>query len=486
MAIPRYIELVRVSGQQQAARDTPADQRQALDRLRVSRPGILVERIEEGAAGLSGALPLTERPDLQRLMVLAKARAFDEVRVRHLDRLTRHPDPRERYAIYGAVMDANAVIVDAAGHAIDPASEMGELDFAFNSIVAARERKRILERTHTARKRKAKEGKYGGRPPFGRTYDRKTRAWAEDAEQMATYRRIFKEVIAGRSLAKVAEGLNADEVPTPSATKDWKRRKGAKGGTGSWTSGIVGHLVKSKAATGTVTYMGEPMRCPPVVDEVTFKRARKAVAEQTSGRKPTNPADALLRGLAVCGACGAPVWVATGRQGGVSYRYYTCRWFRTAKTKDCRTYHSVLKVDAAARDALLEWLEGSVVQAAGQQPKQARGSPAALEAKLKALLAEEVRVLRASRSASAEAAEAILAELASEREALKRELEEAKLPAPAAPPGVSPAERAAMLGKARRAGPAELRALVQSVMRPGDARLLPGNRLELRPTLRLG
>jgi hypothetical protein len=362
---------------------------------------------------------------------------------------------------------------------------MGELDFAFNSIVAARERKRILERTLTARKRKAKEGQYGGRPPYGRTYDRKTRAWGEDPDQMKVYRRVFKEVIAGKSLASVAAGLNADEVPTPSA-KSWTRRKGEKGGTGKWTSGILGHLVKSAAATGTVTYMGEPMRCPPVVDEATFKRARKAVAEQTSGRKPANPADALLRGIAVCGTCGSPIWVGTGNHAGVKYRYYQCRWYRTAKTKECRTFHPVRKVDAAARDALLEWLEGSVVHTAGQQPKRATASPAALEAKLKALLAEEVRVLRTARTASPEAAEAILGELASEREALKRELEEAKLPAPPTPAGVSPAERAALLAKARRAQPAELRALVQSIMRPGDARLLPGNRLELRPTLRLG
>jgi hypothetical protein len=259
-----------------------------------------------------------------------------------------------------------------------------------------------------------------------------------------------------------------------------------KGGTGKWTSGILGHLVKSKAATGTVTYMSEPMACPPVVDEVTFKRARKAVAEQTSGRKPADPADALLRGIAVCGSCGSPIWVGTGKHGEVRYRYYQCRWYRTAKTKECRTFHPVRKVDAAARDALLGWLEGTVVQVAGQQPKKAQTSPAALEAKLKALLAEEVRVLRASRSASAEASEAILLELAGEREALKRELEEAKLPLPAEPPGVSPTQRAALLRRARKATPAELRDLALAVLRPGDARILPGGAVDLRATLRLG
>jgi DNA invertase Pin-like site-specific DNA recombinase len=480
MSLPRYVELVRVSGEQQAARDTPADQRAALDKLRLARPGILVERIEEGASGLSGALPLNKRPDLMRLFALAKARSFDEVRVRHLDRLTRHPDPRERYAIYGAVMDASAVIVDASGHVIDPASEMGELDFAFNSIVAARERKRILERTVTARRRHAAEGQFGGRPPYGRTYDRKTKAWGEDPAQIKVFRRIFKEVIAGRSLATVAAGLQSDNIPTPAA-KNWTKRKGAKGGTGKWTSGIVGHLLKGRAATGTVTYMGQEMRCPPVVDEATFKRAREAVALQTSGKRPSNPADALLRNLAVCGACGAPMWVQTGAHGEVRYRYYVCRFFRTSRTKECKQYHRVSEVDPVAREALLKWLAAEVAPVAGDATApQPRRSVEALEAKLKALAAEEGRLLRAARLASPEAAEAALMELAGEREGLKRELEIAKLPPPPAPARATAAERSALLKRAKKATPGALRTLVLTLLAPGDARIMPGGRLELR------
>jgi DNA invertase Pin-like site-specific DNA recombinase len=471
MATIRFVELVRVSGSAQSAKDTPADQRAALDRLRQSRPGQLVERIEEGAAGLSGALPLDQRPDLQRLMALARARAFDEVRVRHLDRLTRHPDPRERYAIYGAVADASAVIVDAGGHVIDPASEMGELDFAFQTIVAARERSRIKERTLAARHRLASAGKLQGRPPYGRTWDKATGTWGENAAQMATYRRIFAEALAGRSLASIARGLQVDRVPTPGAGL---RGKGK--GNGRWTAAIVSHLVKRRHALGEVVSYGNVLRCPPVVDRETFDRVQAAVKNPRAGRPPKDDASALLRGLLRCGACGSPVWVITGGRPGDVRDYYACRWVRTARTKECRTHHPVAKVDAAARDALLGWLAAAVVPSAGQRRQGA--SAAVLEARLKALGAEEVRVLRAARTASPEASEAILAELASEREALRRELEEARLPPPAAPTAISPAA----LARARRAGPAALRSLVRSVLRPGDARLLPGGRLELRPS----
>jgi hypothetical protein len=125
-ASPRIIELLRVSGQGQADRDTPADQRAALDKLREAFPGVLVERIDSGAVrAISGAADFRDRPDLRRLKELSDARAFDELRVRHLDRLTRHDDPRERFVVYGLVADAGAIIRDASGHVIDPRSEVG-------------------------------------------------------------------------------------------------------------------------------------------------------------------------------------------------------------------------------------------------------------------------------------------------------------------------------------------------------------------------
>jgi DNA invertase Pin-like site-specific DNA recombinase len=473
---PRFIELVRVSGSSQAAKDTPADQRAALDRLRASRPGVLVERIEEGAAGLSGALPLDKRPDLQRLVALAKRRAFDEVRVRHLDRLTRHPDPRERYAIFGAVADAGAVIVDAGGHVIDPASEMGELDFAFQTIVAARERARIRERTVAARKRLADQGKLQGRPPYGRTWDKVAGAWGENADQMKVYRRIFGEVLAGRSLHAIAAGLQADRVPTPGASL-----RGKGGGNRAWTAANVGHLVKHRSAVGEARAYGNVLQCPPVVDRDTFERASKAIKWTRAGRPPLDESSALLRKIAICGSCGSPIWVVTGGRTDDVRLYYACRWRRTARTAECRRHHAVAQVDALAREALLAWLARDVVPKAGKRPDPAKALEAA-EARVRELDQEEARVLRVARQARPEVVEKVLAELAADRQAALRELEAAKLATKPVRDSLDHKRRAIMLRAARGASAAELRRLVQAALRPGDVRILPGPRVEIRAT----
>jgi DNA invertase Pin-like site-specific DNA recombinase len=337
MPLPRYLELVRVSSQGQAARDTPADQVAALARLATHRPGVLVERIDHGARGLSGAADLADRPDLQRLAELSRARAYDELRVRSIDRLTRHDDPRERFAIFGMVADAGAVIVDAAGHVVDPKSEMGEVYYFLQTWGSAQERRKIVERTVAARKRLSAQGRPMTTIPFARTFDFEAGTWGIDEERLAVYRRIFREVIAGASLHKLAAKLNREGVPAP------------KGG--NWEASSLRRMIRNGSAVGRMTSYGHPIACPPVVDEMT---QRRAIAAMTRGRTRSGPPakhSALLRKLATCGACGATMHVAVGNRKENPILYYRCAGVK-AGTCSARTYHPVADVDAAVSEAL--------------------------------------------------------------------------------------------------------------------------------------
>lgn len=333
---PRFVELIRVSGDAQEARDTPSDQRHALDRLRETRPGTLVERIDLGA--VSGAAD--KRPDLERLFALAAARSFDEVRVRHLDRLTRHDDLRQRAEIFGRLLDARAVIVDGSGHVIDPATELGELDYTLQTWMSAKERRRILERTLAARKRLASEGSIQGRPPFGRTWDKKVKAWGTDPDAMALYRRLFEDVLAGKTLAEIAEALNAAGVSTARGKE--------------WTPAHVSRLIRHRAATGKVTGWGRTFECPAVVDEATQKAACAVLKRNGQRAGPPGHHPALLRRLLVCGECGSRMWTQRGGRTGDVRTFYVCSTYRTADNEACRRWHSVPSVDEAVKAHVLE------------------------------------------------------------------------------------------------------------------------------------
>lgn len=353
---PRAVELIRVSTSAQAERDTPELQRRALDALRQHRPCTLVERIE--ALGVSGALAEQDRADLQRLAVLSGQQAYDELRVYRVDRLTRADDPRDRIAIFGYAIDAGATIVDCAGRVIDPKDEMGEVDFFLQTLFSARERRKILERTMAGRRRCAEAGTLcHGQAPYGRRYDREA-GWVEVPEQLEVYRRIVAEVISGRSTREVAAGLTRDAIP-PTRGEVWRHS-------------TIKRLLRTETILGRYSVCGSTTEIPPVVDEVTWARARAALEGRSScSTRPTRPA--LLRGLLRCGACGCRASVESDGAGSVAR--YGCphpakRPVGSAPCPARRTVR-VPMADAAVRAALLEALTTpDVLRAAVVRPER--------------------------------------------------------------------------------------------------------------------
>ncbi len=341
---PRYVELIRVSSAGQNERDTPQDQRRALDALRRSRPGALVERVELGALGLSGALPVAQRPDLQRLRKLAEGEGFDELRVRHFDRLIRVDDPDEQEAVFAILRRARAVLVEADGGVTDPRSLPGRIVAIVKAEGAAEERRKIIERTVDARKRLSAEGRPMTTIPYGRRYDFAAGEWGTDEEELDIYRRIFREVIAGISLHQLAARLNAEGITAP------------KGGR--WEASSLRRMLRNPSAVGRMTSYGHPIACPPVVDEMTQRRALAALARGRTRSGPTARYPALLRKLATCSACGSTMHIVAGRPGQIYYRCARAKGRPGAPaTCSASTCHPVAQVDARFLAALRAAIE---------------------------------------------------------------------------------------------------------------------------------
>lgn len=98
-------------------------------------------------------------------------------------------------------------------------------------IVSGEEKKNIRLRTQGGRKARAHAGKLipGPRPLYGYRYvDQGTGkgqtkvAYEPDPDTAPVVRRIFRDLAEGVSLRKVAEGLNADGVPTPWRAAQWR------------------------------------------------------------------------------------------------------------------------------------------------------------------------------------------------------------------------------------------------------------------------
>lgn len=468
---PRYVELVRVSTREQSARDTPEAQRKALDSLRSSRPGVLVERIEE-AGGISGAAKV--RPDLMRLEALAKSKSFDELRVFAIDRLTRAKDPRDRMNVLGYAIDAGAVIVDTSGRVIDPEEDIGEMDYFIQTHFAARERKKIVERTMGGRKRVAALGQLPfGHTPYGTRWDGATRTWSVYEPEAKALRLAFSLAAGGVGLRAIARELHASGAKT---------RRGGK-----WVSGNVHKLLSNPACCGTWTALGVKIAVPPVVDAATFRAVQAAMAGRLrAGRAPM--VQALLRGILVCGECGKSAVLRSRRRGPKVYRYYCCG--ETAAEHHDSSHGPVRYVRADEADELVR---REVLDFAGS-PERQREAIAGLAASPKKDWAAEVTSARAEeqRLASAEerALEALvtglvspdvgrakLADLKRRREATMERLLTAEREA--ASTAVSPADMTAIAAHiAKRMADASFedwRRLVVAIFPRGSLKLVDGS-----------
>jgi site-specific DNA recombinase len=422
-ARPRYVELVRVSSRGQASRDTPERQRQALDRLRDHRPGILVERIEAVA---SATLALDETEAGQRLAALAEARAFDELRVSEHDRVLggRSDDLRVRLTVLSLAMRANAVIVDANSHVIDPADEsgMGELDFFLRTFTSTRERKLIARRTQGGRAVKAAQGKYVGLGafPWWLEWNKVERKVEVRADRVAIIKQAAEAIFDGRALAQVVRKLNADGIAPPR-----KQR---------WHGITLKRLLRNATLVGqrSQSLKGQtfPFEVPAVVSQEWFDRLQRTLdGARGKRRRDCYRAEALCRGRIFCGVCRELMHVQNATGG---YVYYRCRSYhhQSGLTRCGNRYRPVAEIDSLVWEQLAKIIldrgvrERAAKLAGNADPTDNSREVGRLNKELKGIDDFQVLILRqrAASLISDAVSERLLREQAEKRTVLQQEL----------------------------------------------------------------
>ncbi|SFG65182.1 recombinase family protein [Methylobacterium gossipiicola] len=234
----RAVGYVRVSTDGQVADGHGIDaQDRAIRAFAVSQGYDLVDVVRE--EGVSGASRPAERPGFVRVLELAEGQSFTVLLVYKFDRLARHllhavttvHDLRDRFG----------VVLRSVSEPIDTSTAMGEMIFTILAGMAAQERITITERTMGGRKEKAIKGGFaGGRAPYGYTHDQDRRLVVVE-EQAAVVRRIFAERAAGITLQGIANGLNADGIPSPTG--------------GIWRAGGVHYITDNPKYQGHVEYL---------------------------------------------------------------------------------------------------------------------------------------------------------------------------------------------------------------------------------------
>ena len=303
----------RVSSDEQRDRHTVRNQRAALDRRLSSEPGVLVFKHYEDD-GVSGTIPLQERPGGCALVRDARARRFSQIWVVRADRLGR--DAFELLRIW-RVFESIGVALRATDENIDD-----PFYFDIHAVIAANERRKFLERSAEGMNRAAKEGRYtGGIVPLGYSVsgDRGFRRLVPDDSPMwaglsaaDVVRRIYDHLaVDGWSCVRIATEFNSLGVPT-SYRRDGRGVRG-KRTQGLWRSGRIRNLVVNPVYRGVLQY-GRRSTKPngrevisasvsPLVSEDVWDAAISTLKRNRA--LPRNSCHSyLLRSLIRCAVCG--------------------------------------------------------------------------------------------------------------------------------------------------------------------------------------
>jgi site-specific DNA recombinase len=302
---------VRVSTSKQANEGLSLDEQEHRARVRADADGYMYGDTYRDA-GLSGKN--VERPDLQRLITDAEQGLFQRVYVFKLDRLSRRA--KDLLDVTDQLERAGVSLVSLS-EGIDTTTPTGRFLRTTLSAVAEVELENIRERNRLGAEGRRRAGRRNGGPrPLGYTQSEGVLTIVE--VEAVVVRRMFSEVLAGRSQSAVARDINRDGVRTVRGAL-WSQTRVAQTISNPLYTGKL-----RTAANGVVAGNHEP-----IVDDETWERMQALLASRgpSKGRgRPVSAGHLFTHGLLRC-SCGEamaprsearipPVYRCSGRHQG--------------------------------------------------------------------------------------------------------------------------------------------------------------------------
>ncbi len=283
----------------------------------------LRDRFDDG--GLSGAS--LDRPALQNLLQIVRARQIDVIVVYKVDRLTRS---LADFAKLVELFDEYGVSFVSVTQSFNTTSSMGRLTLNVLLSFAQFEREVIGERVRDKIAASKKKGIWVGGPvPLGyRSVDKKLEVVPEDADMV---RKIFADYLRLGSIAALAASLEEDGLRPKS-----KRLSTSGAPTLRFGVGGLFYLLKNRIYVGEIAYRGEIYRGehPPILDRETFDAVQQRLKEQAVARSGLRRASPALLAGKLFDDRGNPMSPTHANKKRVRYRYYVSQALLQGRKSD--------------------------------------------------------------------------------------------------------------------------------------------------------
>ena len=294
------------------------------------------------------------RPEYERMLRGLRDGTVDGVLVWHPDRLHRRPRELEAFIQLVEAHDFHVATVQTGEY--DLSTPTGRAIARTLGAWAAHESEHKGERVKSAIRQRVEQGlPNGGVRPYGYESD----GMKVRREEAAVIRKVAKRVIAGESLASIAQGLNDQGVPTAQG-KQWRVTTLKNMITGYRLCGIraVNDVPQAKAAWSAILTADQTNAIRGLLLDPARKRTRA-------------PRRYLLAGLLRCAKCGTVL--VSQPQG--ERRRYACKP-RTGMGGCGGTYIEADAIEEIVTEAVLFRLDDARL---GQAPDGEDGKAAELE-----------------------------------------------------------------------------------------------------------
>jgi site-specific DNA recombinase len=303
----RIVLYCRVSTEDQAERQTVKAQ---LDFLRnwaqlFGHP-IVGEYVDDG---VSGTVPLEQRPEGQRLLAELPETRPNQLAVYRLDRLGRSAR---------VLLDADALLtragvtIQSATEPFNTASPIGRFVFQLLGSIAELERSTITERMTMGRDRVARDGKWTGGPiPFGFDLDAEGRLVPSarivptlGVTEAQLVREIYQRLADGSTLIVECHRLNALGVPAERRYAQGKVVQVAP----QWGLSRLSKMVRNPIYHGKHILRSQrgtiERAVPPLVSRELWETVQRQLTSNRALSEKNATRPYLLRGLITCEHCG--------------------------------------------------------------------------------------------------------------------------------------------------------------------------------------
>jgi site-specific DNA recombinase len=322
----RVVCYSRVSSAIQEEKGTIRTQDEVADRYCAANAITPINRYVDN--GVSGSIPIRERPGGAKLWADADARRFDLILVFSLSRLA-----RSTLEILNALefFKARGIAIKSLTQDIDTSTPTGQFFITNLASMDQLMRDNIKENTRHGLERIVRAGQWaGGTPPFGyRVVDKRV---AIDPIQSKIVQDIFRWYLGGARVRGIAVRLNAADV-THSISKHWwdttvskLLRNRAYIGELVWRKRTDRRKVAGKSVcTKTTKDQQITVPIPPLVSSEDFERVQLTLTTNQANSFRNVKNFYLLRSLIFCRECGSKyVGMTSGRKPWVK-QFYRCR-----------------------------------------------------------------------------------------------------------------------------------------------------------------